>query len=235
MSKSFTVAGKTTKAAKTAKTYDVVTRATSGGNPEAAATVKAETLLCRQIWHFSEDLISNAKILTALDVKNALAKAVAERWDNQIDSMRCRLWRRRSCILRLYKLLWCCSGSKIKRDSISLLKIMLQMKMQLLQKTVHTQLRWFWRWSAWRNTVQRILQRKRSTGPDTGCGCKGICCRRQRSCTDRPGCKNSRILWENYRNLCESELERTDRRSVQRRGRQTGGSKILFWHWEQIP
>lgn len=84
MSKSFTVAGKTTKAAKTAKTYDVVTRATSGGNSGSSSDGESGNSVMPANLAFSEDLISNAKILTALDVKNASAEAVAERWDNQI-------------------------------------------------------------------------------------------------------------------------------------------------------
>ena len=84
MSKSFTVAGKTTKAAKTAKTYDVVTRATSGGNSGSSSDGESGNSVMPANLAFSEDLISNAKILTALDVKNASVEAVAERWDNQI-------------------------------------------------------------------------------------------------------------------------------------------------------
>lgn len=84
MSKSFTVAGEATKAEKTAKTYDVVTRATSSGNTGSSSEGESGSSVMPANLVFSEDLLSNAKILVALGVKNASAEAVAGRWDNQI-------------------------------------------------------------------------------------------------------------------------------------------------------
>lgn len=84
MSKSFTVAGEATKAEKTAKTYDVVTRATSSGNTGSGSEGESGSSVMPANLVFSEDLLSNAKILVALGVKNASAEAVAGRWDDQI-------------------------------------------------------------------------------------------------------------------------------------------------------
>lgn len=84
MSKSFTVAGEATKAEKTAKTYDVVTRATSSGNTGSSSEGESGSSVMPANLVFSEDLLSNAKILVALGVKNASAEAVAGRWDDQI-------------------------------------------------------------------------------------------------------------------------------------------------------
>ena len=84
MSKSFTVAGEATKAEKTAKTYDVVTRATSSGNTGSSSEGESGSSVMPANLVFSEDLLSNAKILVALGVKNASAEAVTGRWDNQI-------------------------------------------------------------------------------------------------------------------------------------------------------
>lgn len=84
MSKSFTVAGEATKAEKTAKTYDVVTRATSSGNTGSSSEGENGSSVMPANLVFSEDLLSNAKILVALGVKNASAEAVAGRWDDQI-------------------------------------------------------------------------------------------------------------------------------------------------------
>jgi hypothetical protein len=84
MSKSFAVAGEATKAEKTAKTYDVVTRATSSGNTGSGSEGESGSSVMPANLVFSEDLLSNAKILVALGVKNASAEAVAGRWDDQI-------------------------------------------------------------------------------------------------------------------------------------------------------
>ena len=84
MSKSFTVAGEATKAEKTAKTYDVVTRATSSGNTGSGSEGESGSSVMPANLVFSGDLLSNAKILVALGVKNASAEAVAGRWDDQI-------------------------------------------------------------------------------------------------------------------------------------------------------
>lgn len=84
MSKSFTVAGEATKAEKTAKTYDVVTRATSSGNTGSSSEGESGSSVMPANLVFSGDLLSNAKILIALGVKNASAEAVAGRWDDQI-------------------------------------------------------------------------------------------------------------------------------------------------------
>ena len=74
MSKSFTVAGEATKAEKTAKTYDVVTRATSSGNTGSGSEGESGSSVMPANLVFSEDLLSNAKILVALGVKNASQK-----------------------------------------------------------------------------------------------------------------------------------------------------------------
>ena len=84
MSKSFTVAGEATKAEKTAKTYDVVTRATSSGNTGSSSEGESGSSVMPANLVFSGDLLSNAKILIDLGVKNASAEAVAGRWDDQI-------------------------------------------------------------------------------------------------------------------------------------------------------
>ena len=84
MSKSFTVAGEATKAEKTAKTFDVVTRATSSGNTGSGSEGESGSSVMPANLVFSGDLLSNAKILVALGVKNASAEAVAGRWDDQI-------------------------------------------------------------------------------------------------------------------------------------------------------
>lgn len=84
MSKSFTVAGEAAKSEKTAKTYDVVTRATSSGNTGSGSEGESGSSVMPANLVFSEDLLSNAKILVALGVKNASAEAVAGRWDDQI-------------------------------------------------------------------------------------------------------------------------------------------------------
>lgn len=84
MSKSFTVAGEATKAEKTAKTYDVVTRATSSGNTGSSSEGESGSSVMPANLVFSGDLLSNAKILIALGVKNSSAEAVAGRWDDQI-------------------------------------------------------------------------------------------------------------------------------------------------------
>ena len=84
MSKSFTVAGEAAKSEKTAKTYDVVTRATSSGNTGSGSEGESGSSVMPANLVFSGDLLSNAKILVALGVKNASAEAVAGRWDDQI-------------------------------------------------------------------------------------------------------------------------------------------------------
>lgn len=75
MSKSFTVAGKTTKAAKTAKTYDVVTRATSGGNSGSSSDGESGNSVMPANLAFSEDLISNAKILDGTGCEECFGKS----------------------------------------------------------------------------------------------------------------------------------------------------------------